>query len=66
MRVVASQLHMKYVSVSEAKKQVLDAALDASLGDPTPETQRLLAKLKQVTGATIGELAVLAKDWPDA
>ena len=31
-----------------------------------PETLLLVERLEKVTGATITELAVLAKDWPEA
>jgi hypothetical protein len=65
MRVVASHLHMRHVSVAAAKAEVLRAAELVAAGTDLPENARLVATLEKVTGASIAELAVFADDWPD-
>lgn len=66
MRVIAAHAHMRHVTVAQAKRDVLEAALAVGTGTAGPDTERLVAKLEKVTGATIAELAVFAEDWPDA
>lgn len=66
MRVVASHSHMRHIPVADAKKEVIRAAELHAEGLDLPENARLVAKLEKVTGASIDELAVLAKGWPEA
>jgi hypothetical protein len=63
MRVVASQLHMRRVTVDTARDEVLKAAhwIQASTGGP--ETKTLVARLEKVTGVGVAELAKAAKSW---
>lgn len=65
MRVVASHLHARHVSVAAAKSTVKEAAEHIAAGIAGPESQALAARLEKVTGAPLAELARLANDWPD-
>ena len=66
MRVVASHLHMRRVTIDTARDAVIDAARLLKTGNPTPEATILVARLEKVTGATIAELAKHAENWPVA
>jgi hypothetical protein len=63
MRVVASHLHMRRVSIADTKDEVLDAAKRVKGGTATPELETLVARLEKVTGVGIGELAKAAEGW---
>ena len=64
MRVVASHLHMRRVSVDIARDTVLEAARRVADGALTPEVERLRARLEKATGCPIAELGEHAKAWP--
>ncbi|MCE9657784.1 MAG: hypothetical protein K8R60_04445 [Burkholderiales bacterium] len=66
MRVVASHQHRRRATVADAREAVLEAAQRTRDGTGGPDTASLVARLEKVTGAGIAELAMLAKDWPDA
>jgi hypothetical protein len=57
MRVVASHLHLRRVTIDTARDAVIDAARLVKTGSPTTEAQHLITRLEQVTGAGIAELA---------
>ena len=63
MRVVASHLHMRRVTIDTAREQALEAAQAAKGGSATPELEILIARLEKVTGVDIAELAKAAEDW---
>jgi hypothetical protein len=63
MRVVASHLHMRFVTVADARDEVLAAALRVKAGSATPEIETLVARLEKVTGVGIAELAKAAEAW---
>ena len=64
MRVVASHLHMRRVSVEIARDTVLEAAQRIETGSITPEIETLRARLEKATGCGIAELAQHAQGWP--
>lgn len=66
MRVVASHLHMRRVDIATARQSVLEAAEHVASGIAGDESLSLAARLEKVTGSSIAELAVFAKDWPDS
>jgi hypothetical protein len=57
MRVVASHLHMRRVSVDIARDTVQEAAQRVAAGSITPEIESLRARLEKATGCPIAELA---------
>jgi hypothetical protein len=63
MRVVASHLHMRRVTIDTAREQVLEAAQAAKAGTATPEIALLVARLEKVTGANIADLGKAAEGW---
>ena len=66
MRVVASHIYVRRVDIATAKRAVQEAAEHIAAGIAGPESEGLATRLEKVTGASISELARLAKDWPDA
>jgi hypothetical protein len=56
MRVVASHLHMRRVTIDTARDAVIDAARAVKAGTAGPETENLVARLEKVTGVGIAEL----------
>jgi hypothetical protein len=65
MRVVASYLHMRRVTIDTARDQVLGAAEKVKAGTAGPEIATLVARLEEVTGVGFAELARAAKDWTE-
>jgi hypothetical protein len=63
MRVVASHLHMRRVTIDTARDVVLDAARAVKAGTTEPEIAILIARLEKVTGVGIAELAKAAEGW---
>ena len=63
MRVVASHLHMRRVTIDTARDAVLDAARTVKAGTATPEIVTLVDRLEKVTGVDIAELGNDAEDW---
>jgi hypothetical protein len=63
MRVVASQLHMRRVTIDTARNEVLKAAHELQSGTAGPETRTLIARLEKVAGVSLIELAKAAKGW---
>ena len=63
MRVVASHLHMRRVTIDTARDAVLDAAQTVKAGTAGPETENLVARLEKVTGVGIAELGKAAEGW---
>jgi hypothetical protein len=63
MRVVASHLHMRRVTIDTARDEVLQAAEKVKSGATTPKIETLVARLEKVTGASIAELAGAAERW---
>jgi hypothetical protein len=63
MRVVASHLHMRRVTIDTARDEVLNAAQQLQASTAGPETKTLAARLEKVTGVGIVELAKAAQDW---
>jgi hypothetical protein len=64
MRIVASTLHMRLVSVDVARDTVLEAAKRVADGSVTPEVETLRLRLEKATGVGISELATFAEEWP--
>ena len=64
MRVVASHVHMRYVTAAIARDTVLDAATRIAEGSITPEIEVLRRRLEKGTGVPIADLAKLARTWP--
>ncbi len=65
MRVVASHLHMRRVTIDTAREAVVDAARRAKAGRSTPENEVLVDRLEKVTGASISELSKAAERWKE-
>jgi hypothetical protein len=63
MRVVASHLHMRRVTIDTARDEVLKAAHLLQSGSADPETKTLAARLEKVTGVGVAELAKAAESW---
>jgi hypothetical protein len=63
MRVVASHLHVRRVTIDTARDEVLDAARRIKTSTAGPETLGLVARLEKVTGASIAELGKAAEAW---
>ena len=63
MRVVASHLHMRRVTIDTARDAALDAARAAKAGTAGPEISTLIARLEKVTGVGIAELGKAADGW---
>jgi acetyl-CoA carboxylase alpha subunit len=66
MRVVASHLQMRRVTIDTARDEVLKAAHRLQAGTAEAETKTFVARLEKVTGASIGELAMGAQRWHEA
>lgn len=63
MRVVASHLHMRRLTIDTARDEVLKAAHQIQAGTAEAETTNFVARLEKVTGAGIAELAKAAEGW---
>ena len=63
LRVVASHLHMRRVTVDAARDEVLNAARAVQAGTAGPEIKTLVARLEKVSGASLAELAKAAEGW---
>lgn len=66
MRVVAAHEHRRFASVADTRDAILVAAGRRANGQVDAETERLIARLEKVTGATLAELEAAAKSWSDA
>jgi hypothetical protein len=63
MRVVASHIHMRRITIDTARGAVIDAARLVKAGGASPEIETLVARLEKVTGVGIAELGKVAEDW---
>jgi hypothetical protein len=63
MRVVASHLHTRRVTIDTARDEVLNAARHTKAGTGGPEIARLVARLEKVTGVDIAALGKAAEGW---
>jgi hypothetical protein len=63
MRVVASHLHIRRATIDTARDAVIDAARAVKAGTAGPEIATLVARLENVTGVGIAELAKAAEGW---
>ena len=66
MRVVASHLHMRRVTIDTARDEVLKAAHQLQAGTAEAETRAFVARLEKVTGARIDDLARGTAAWREA
>jgi hypothetical protein len=64
MRVIASHLHIRHVSVGTAREEVLELAQRLAQGVAGPESESLAGRLERATGCSIAELAIHAQEWP--
>ena len=63
MRVVASHLHMRRVTIDIARDAVRDAARAVKAGTAGLETEMLVSRLEKVTRVGIAELGKAAGGW---
>jgi len=65
LQVVRAHQRRRHVTIDDARRAIVEAAVFVAAGDPGPETQSLVAKLEKVTGCSIADLAVYADRWPE-
>jgi hypothetical protein len=66
MRVIRAYLHVRSVSIADARSEVLHAAGRIEAGTAGEEIEALRTRLEKATGLSIAELAKQGKSWADA
>ena len=65
MRVIRAHLHVRSVSIANARSEVLHVASRIEAGTGGEEIEALRVRLEQTTGVSIAELAKHAKNWAE-
>lgn len=63
MRVIRAHLHVRSVSIANARSEVLHAASRIEAGTAGEEIEVLRVRLEQATGLSIADLAKQAENW---
>ena len=64
-QVVRAHQRRRHITVDDARRAIVEAAVFMADGDPGPETRALVEKLEKATGCSISQLAVHADQWPE-